>query len=254
MNEPTLRKLRELNLGGMVDAFQAQIANPSVYEAMPFEDRLGAIVDAESDRRAANKLARLIKGAKLRFPDAGPEGFDFSESRNLDRAQIARLLECRFIDEGRDVIITGVTGTGKTYLSCAIGKAVCRKYKTVRYVRLPALLSELNVAREALRYDKVLGRYIRYNLLIIDDWLLYKCSRAEQRDIYELIEAREQLNSTIYCSQFAEEGWLSRLGKAPSSEGVIARITKEGVIRVPFSDKADMRLQKRHDAKEALGK
>ena len=244
LNEPTLRKLREMHMKGMADAYLAQLDNPKIYEVMSFDQRFGSIVDAECDKRAQNKLNRLIKGAKLRLPDASPEGFDFSDNRSLDLPLIARLLECRFLDESRDVVITGATGTGKTYLACAIGKAACRKYKTVRYVRLPALLSELMIAREANCYDKVLSRYIRYNLLIIDDWLLYKCSKTEQRDIYELIEAREQLHSTIYCSQFAEEGWLTRLGKVPSSEGVIARITKEGVIRIPLSSKADMRLQK----------
>jgi DNA replication protein DnaC len=228
----------------MVDAFSSQMANPSVYEIMPFEDRLAMIVDAECDKRKANKFARLSKDAKLRYPDACPEGFDFRDDRQLDRTQIARLMECRFIDEGRDVIITGVTGTGKTWLSCAIGKAACRRFKTVRYVRLPQMLADMAVAREALRFERILAKYMHYNLLIIDDWLLFKCSKDEQRDIYELIEVRDQIGSTVFCSQFAEESWLSRLGKAPSSEGVVARITKADVVRVEFSSNADMRKHK----------
>jgi DNA replication protein DnaC len=227
----------------MADAYQAQAANPAAYEGMPFEDRFAMCVDAECDKRATSKLDRLIKDARFRFPDASPEGFDFSANRQLDRPQIARLFECRFIDEGRDVIITGVTGTGKTWLSCAIGKAACRRHKTVRYIRLPAFFSDLACAKEAGRYDKALAKYVRYNLLILDDWLLYKCSKDEQHDIYELIEARDHLSPTIFCSQFSEDGWLQRLGKVPSSEGALARITKAGVIKVAFSTASDMRNQ-----------
>jgi DNA replication protein DnaC len=226
MSEPTVRKLRELCLLGMADAYHSQITNPVAYETMTFEDRFAMCVDAECDKRATSRLERLIKAAKLRFPDACPEGFDYNESRSLDKAQIARLLECRFIEERRDVIITGATGTGKTWLSCAIAKAACRRYKTVRYVRLQTFLGDMACARGAGKYDRELARYVRYNLLILDDWLLYKCSREEQRDIYELIEARDQLHSTVLCSQFSEDGWLQRLGKVPSSEGALARITK----------------------------
>jgi DNA replication protein DnaC len=111
-------------------------------------------------------------------------------------------------------------------------------------VRLTNLLNEFAVAKDTGRFERVLAKYARYQLLIIDDWLLFNCDREERRDIYELIEARDELQSTIYCSQFSEDGWLSQLGKSASSEGVIARITKADVIRVNFSSKADMRAQR----------
>ncbi len=244
MNEPTIRKMREMGLMGMADAFKAQLDNPGIYESMPFDDRFAMVVDAEVDKRKTNKYNRLLKSAKLRFPDASPEGFIYDGGRKIDKASIARLLECRFIDEKRDVLVTGPTGVGKTWLACAAGKAACRKYKTVRYIRLSELFAELALARETGRYTRAIAKFAKYNLLILDDWLLYKCSRDEQRDVYELIEAREQYNPTMLCSQFTEESWLARIGNAASSEGVIARLTRIDSVRIRFDGDSDMRAHR----------
>ena len=225
----TLRKLRDMRMSGMADAYFEQMADRLVYDQMPFDDRLGMLVDAESDRRLAAKLANLIKGAKPRFPDARGESVVYDPRRGLEKEEMARYLSCRYIDDAADIVITGPTGSGKSRLSCALAMSACRHYRSTRYCRMPELLNELAAAKAAGRYERALAKY-----------KLNVTTKDETRDLHELVEGRSQIHSTVFCSQYQEAGWLERLGGGTPAEGIVDRISNNA-YRIRLTGDVNMR-------------
>ena len=236
----TLRKMRDMRLSGMADAYSEQLADRLTYDQLPFDDRLGMLIDAENDKKLATKLANLIKGAKLRFPDARSESVVYDARRGIEKEALARYFSCNYIDDAADIVITGPTGSGKSWLSCALAMAACRHYHTTRYTRMPELLNELAAAKDAGRYERVLAKYKKYELLVIDEFMLNITTKEETRDLYELIEGRSQIHSTIFCSQYQEAGWLERLGGGTSAEGIVDRISNNA-YRIKLSGEMNMR-------------
>ena len=147
INESTINKLIEMHLTAMADAFRIQQSDKSMKE-VSFEDRFGMLVDAEYISRKNNRLKRLIHNAGFEQPDACIAGIDYTSGRKLNRDLISRLASCEYIPEYRNIFITGATGSGKTYMACAFGMEACKHYYSVRFVRLPDLLLELQAARE----------------------------------------------------------------------------------------------------------
>lgn len=236
----TLRKMRDMRLSGMADAYSEQLADRLTYDQLPFDDRLGMLVDAENDKKMATKLSNLIKGAKLRFPDARSESVVYDARRGIEKEALARYFSCKYIEDAADIVITGPTGSGKSWLSCALAMAACRHYHTTRYTRMPELLNELAAAKDAGRYERVLAKYKKYELLVIDEFMLNVTTKEETRDLYELIEGRSQIHSTIFCSQYQEAGWLERLGGGTSAEGIVDRISNNA-YRIKLSGEMNMR-------------
>ena len=236
----TLRKMRDMRLSGMADAYSEQLADRLTYDQMPFDTRLGMLIDAENDKKMATKLANLIKGAKLRFPDARSESVVYDSRRGLEKEALTRYFSCAYIDDAADIVITGPTGSGKSWLSCALAMAACRHYHTARYSRMPELLNELAAAKESGRYERVLAKYKKYELLVIDEFMLNVTTKEETRDLYELIEGRSQIHSTVFCSQYQEAGWLERLGGGTSAEGIVDRISNNA-YRIKLSGEMNMR-------------
>lgn len=241
-NNETLRKMREMKLLGMADAFAEQLADRLTYGEIPVEDRIGMLVDAELDRRQSTRLANLVKGAKLREPSACAESVIYAEGRGITREEVARYMSCAFVDDRADIVVTGPTGSGKTWLGCALAMAGCRHYHTTRYVRLPELLGELAAAREAGRYQRAVDKYLRYELLVVDEFMLNTATKEETHDIYELVEGRTRVHSTVYLSQYQEKGWLERLGGGTSAEGVVDRITNNA-YRIRLTGDVNMRRE-----------
>lgn len=223
IRDSTLSKLNEMRLTAMAEAFQAQLQD-STFQELSFEERFGIMVDIEWSRRKSNKLLRLIHKADLKFSSASVEDIHYLPDRKLDKAQIARLASCQYISDKHNVIIMGASGNGKSFLSCALGIAACRNFYTVKYIRLPDLLDELTVARGEGVFKKTMRQYKTVDLLILDEWLLSPLNDAAARDLLEIVEARYQLGSIIFCSQFAPSEWHDRINEGTLSEAILDRI------------------------------
>lgn len=242
LNENTVTKLQEMRLGAMAQAFKAQMSDPNMAD-LSFEDRFGLLVDHEWTTRKNNHLNRLIKTATFAEPNACVEDIEYHADRNLDKAQIARLASCDYITERRNIMLLGATGSGKTYLACALGMSAVRKFLSVKYIRLPELLTELAIARSNGTYRKIIGQYKKPSLLILDEWLLYPLKETEARDLLEIAEARYKKASTIFCSQFDIPGWRDKIGDPILADAICDRIVHDSYPLV-IDCKESMRKRK----------
>ncbi|MFC3041893.1 IS21-like element helper ATPase IstB [Virgibacillus xinjiangensis] len=222
----TLTKLNEMRMSAMAETFREQLRDPQ-YQELSFEDRFGLLVDIEWSRRQNNKLDRLIKSAELRDTQACIEDIEYHPDRKLDKAQVLRLATGNYIEEHHNIILMGASGNGKTYLACAFGIAACRQFYKVKYIRLPDLLDELSIARGEGTYRKVMKKYKKVNLLILDEWLLTPLKETEARDLLEIVEARHQVGSTIFCSQFDPRGWHDKIGEDTLADAILDRIVHD---------------------------
>lgn len=238
----TITKLQEMHLTVMAKALKDQLTDPSM-NSLSFEDRVGLIVDSEWSSRKSNHLKRLIKSASFADANASIEDIEYHSDRNLDKAQIARLATCNYIAEHHNVLLLGATGSGKTYLACALGVAAARNFLSVRYIRLPELLVELSIARNNGTFPKVIQQFKKPALLIIDEWLLYPLKETEARDLLEIAEARYRRASTIFCSQFDIPGWREKIGDPILADAVCDRIVHDSYIIV-IDCKESMRKRK----------
>ena len=219
--QSAIGKLIEMRLASMSDAFHAQLDDPKM-KGFPFEDRFGMLVDI----KYSNSLKRLIWGTGFDQPDAYIGGINYTSGRKLNCSLIERLATCEYIAEHRNLFITGATGSGKTYLVCAFGMEACKQRCKMKYVRIPDLLLELELARNDGTCKKVHAKYAHSILLIIDEWLLLKPTESEQYDILKLLHKRRRKPSTLFCSQYDSNGWYDQLGgdDSPLSEAIPNRI------------------------------
>lgn len=223
LSDPTIQKLREMHLNHMAAALLEQLNSPE-FNSMSFEDRIGMLVDREYQARKNNRLHRLIREAGFSDAQACPEGIDYGPDRNLNRENLLHLSSCRFIYQHQNVVLLGATGSGKTYIACALGNSAVRNYLSVKYVRLPDLLSELNLARLSDTSDKAIQQYTKPALLILDEWLLYPLNEMEARIVFEIVEFRYRKGSIIFCSQFDVPGWRERISNPLIAEAICDRI------------------------------
>jgi len=223
MLEMTLSKLHQMKLSGVAEALVEQ-SQSAMYSNLPFDERLGLLVDREMAVRDNRRLANLLRGSRLRYPQACPEEIDFRTPRGLSKDAIVSLMQNSWIKGKQNVIITGPTGSGKTFIACALANSACRNGHSAYYARLPRLLEEMNIARGDGSYGKHLARLAKYALLIIDDWGLARLNDKERRDILEVLEDRNGISSTIISSQIPTGKWHDIIGDPTIADAVLDRL------------------------------
>jgi len=254
INQATVAILRAMNLTAMAEELSKQFAAPSSYKNLGFEERLGLLVDAEFNRRQTKKLAQYIKNAKFSIPGATIEDIEYHADRKLDKGEIQRLATCQYIEDGHHIILKGASGSGKTYISNALGNAACRKFKTVRYIRLPELIDELNASKKCDAFGKTTKLYKNVDLLILDEWLLKVLTLSEAYNLLEIIDARSEKKSIIFCTQYAVEGWYERINSDPDTEDPISDSLLDRIVHnsYEFLIAGDVSMRERHGIKRSL--
>jgi DNA replication protein DnaC len=222
LTHPTLEKLQSLKLTGMMQALVEQLQMPEITE-LSFDERLGLLVDREITHRDNRRLTTRLHQAKLR-QSACIEDIDYRHPRGLDKSVITRLATCQWVRDRHNVLITGPTGIGKTWLACALGHQACRVGLTALYLRLPRLLQELPVAKADGRYGKLMGTLAKTDVLILDDWALAPLSEENRRDLLEVLEDRHDRRATIITSQLPLEHWHAALGEPTLADAILDRL------------------------------
>lgn len=228
MNNETKRKLNALGIKEFADAVELQEENTSKYLPLSFDDRLTLAVDYLYQSKYNEKIQRRIKSAKLRYDSASMEVVDFT-SRNIDEKLIKELGSSSFIDICTNIIIQGFTGSGKTFLSCAIAKEACKKDIKTLYIRLPDLLQIKQEYSVLHRDRKYLAKLAGYKLLVIDEWLINDISQDDIQFLFELFEQRYDKSSTIFVSQYKTEDWHARLGGSLHADAIMDRIVHNSI-------------------------
>lgn len=223
MTEPTVEKLRVLKLFAMIAAWIRQREDPSNND-LSFDERFALLVDAETLSRDNKRLARLLQAAKLRIPSACMEDLDMSPKRALDRSLIRTLCTGRWIVDHQNILITGMTGVGKSHLACALGQLACRLGYKVLYKRVPRLFEELTLAHADGSYVRLLTRLAKVDVLILDDWGLAPMSEQQRRDVLEILEDRHGARSTIVTSQVPVENWHDYIAHPTIADAVLDRL------------------------------
>lgn len=222
INEETRRKLREMNFGEAVTGLEMQQKDPATV-SLTFDERIQELVDYIYQEKYNGRIQRLIRAAKLRFPQADMQGVIY-DRRGLDRRLLGELAGCQYVGMHQSIILQGFTGSGKTYLACALGKQACLNQIRVRYIRLPDLLMEYgDAAVMAGKQKKLIDHYSRIPLLIIDEWLVSDISDSELHFLFELMERRSDAASTIFCTQYRKDDWVKRLGEGVQAEAIVDR-------------------------------
>ena len=242
LTENTITKMQEMHLTVMAKSFREQLSDANM-NSLSFEDRVGLLVDREWSSRKNNHLKRLIKNAGFSDPEACIENIEYLSDRNLDKSQIARLATCNYITEHHNVILLGATGSGKTYLACALGMAAARNFLSVKYIRLPELLVELSIARNNGTFPRAIQQFKKPALLIIDEWLLYPLKETDARDLLEIVETRYKKASTVFCSQFDIPGWREKIGDPIMADAICDRIVHDSYT-ILIDCKESMRKRK----------
>jgi DNA replication protein DnaC len=223
LKEPTMSKLHELRLSAMAEAWTAQQKDPTI-GTLSFDERLALLVDIEHTARHNRKLARLLKDAELRIAHAVIEDVETSAQRGLDRAFLKQLGTCTWIAEHQNVLITGATGVGKSYLACALAQAACRQGHRVLYRRAPRLIDELALAKTAGQGARLLSKLAKLDVLVIDDLGIGTLKDAQRQDLLEVIDDRYGRTATIITSQLPIGKWHEWIADPTLADAILDRV------------------------------
>ncbi len=218
-----MTQLKSLKLDGMARALEEQQTMPAS-QALAFEDRLGLLVEREIVWRDNRRLERLLRQARLKQAQACMEDIDYRVSRGLDKRLMVALAGCEWIRRSQNVLLTGPTGAGKTWLACALGNQACRQGFSVMYVRVPRLLEQLRVAHGDGSFGKLLAQLARIDVLLLDDWGLTPLQSAERHDLLEVVDDRVNARSTIITSQLPVEHWHAWLNDPALADAILDRL------------------------------
>ncbi|MBN6741617.1 IS21-like element helper ATPase IstB [Acidithiobacillus sp. MC6.1] len=220
--QSTMEALRQLKLPAMAQALEEQSLLPQTQE-LSFEERLGLLLDRELYARDQRRLGRLLQVAHFKH-NACAEDIDYRASRGLDRARTASLIQCTWIRQGQHLLITGPTGTGKTWLACALGLQACRQGLSVRYLRLPRLFGELKIRHGDGSFGRYLATLAKTDLLILDDWGLAPMGPEDVRDLLEILDDRVNRTATLITSQLPVSHWHDYLGEPTVADAILDRL------------------------------
>lgn len=223
LSPPTLEKLHGLKLTAMAAAWAAQQQDAAA-SALGFDERFGLLVDAEWLARENARLTRHLQAAKLKLSQACVEGIDYPARRELDKAFVRQLATGRWIAEHQQILISGATGTGKSYLACALAHQACRQGYRARYWRVPRLFQACALARADGTYGRLLGQLARIDVVVLDDFALVPLQEAERRDLLEILEDRYGTRSTIVTSQLAPTHWHAAIGDPTLADAICDRL------------------------------
>jgi DNA replication protein DnaC len=242
---PTLDNLREMKLFAMVKALETQMEMKDI-EALSFEDRLGLLIDAEMTARDNKRLKSRLQNAKLRL-SACIEDLDLKAARGLDRAVITSLATCDWLRRHRNVLVTGPTGAGKTYVACALAQKSCRAGYTVTYERATKLFHDLALAKADGRYHKILAALAKKDLIIIDDFALAPLTDEQRRDLLEIVEERYDRRSTLIASQLPTDHWHEVIGDPTIADAIMDRLVHNAHKLTIKGGKESMRKNKANE-------
>jgi DNA replication protein DnaC len=241
LNEPTLEKLKSMRLEGMATAWTEQQKDPKT-GGLGFDDRFGLLIDAEWSYRDNKRATRNLKDAKLRFSQACIEAVDYPARRELDKSVVRQLATCRWVQEHHVIVITGATGTGKSYVACALAHQACRHGFRATYHRAPRLFGELRLARADGSYPKFLARLARMDVLLLDDFAMAPVTDDERRDLLEVFEDRYDNRATIITSQLDPKHWHDYLADPTLADAICDRVLSRAhrlVLKGPSRRKPD---------------
>lgn len=231
LTQPTVERLHTLGLVGMAQALAEQLQSDS--DELTFLERLGLLVDREQTERENRRLKTRLAQAHLR-QTASVEDVNLKLPRGLDKALFRSLSSCQWIAKHHNLLITGKTGVGKSYLACALAQKACRDGYRVLYVRVTRLLSELGLAKGDGRYPKLLASLARTDLLVLDDWGLQPFSDGQRRDLLEILDDRYDRRSTLVTSQLPVDSWHDAIGDPTLADAVLDRLI-HNAYRLPLS-------------------
>lgn len=238
-NEETYQQLVEMKLHGMAHAFRDYLAEPVRSDALTFDERFGMMVDREWSERQTRRIKDRLAKSKLR-EQACIEDIDYKHPRGLDRSVIQRLATCQWVREHENVLITGTSGLGKTWLACALIQKACRDGHTALYTRVPRLLEELYVARGTGTYVKTVERLAKPDVLVLDDFGLSPLSDSDRRDFLEVVEDRHGRRSTIVASQLEVKHWHELIAEPTVADAILDRLIASA-HRIELKGKTTMR-------------
>jgi DNA replication protein DnaC len=218
---PTLEKLTTMRFSGMAAALEEQMNMEEL--DMSFEERLGLLLDREQDVRETRRLKTRLRKAKLR-QNACIEDVDFRHPRGLDKSLVMRLTDCQWIKKHNNLIITGPTGVGKSWLACAFAQKACREGLNALYIRITRLFEDLSLAKGDGRYLNLLKSFAKTDLLVLDDYGLVQLNQENRHDLLEILEDRHGLKSTLVTSQLPVENWHEQVGDPTMADAILDRL------------------------------
>jgi DNA replication protein DnaC len=245
LNEPTIEKMRELRLAGMLEAWQRQQQEPKL-ASLSFDERLAMLVDAEHDIRHNRRLSRLLKDADLRIPNASIEDVRASPTRGIDKPMLRQLANVGWIENHLNVLVSGQTGVGKSYLACALGQMACRRGRRVLYRRVPRLFDEVALARVDGTIARLLAKLAKADLVVLDDFGISALKDPQRTDLLEILEDRYGRTSTVITSQLPIEKWHAYIGDATLADAILDRVVHNAYrvhLKGPSGRKNETRVE-----------
>ena len=222
LNEQTIEKLYTMKLNAMAEAFKEQLHQPDISE-LSFHERFALLVDRQCSWKEDRRMRRLLSNAKLKI-NGCIEDIDYRAARGLDKSMILQLASCNWIRHAHNIIISGPTGVGKTYLACALANRACRMGYAAFYIRIPKLFQHLGLAKADGSYPKIMKKLTKSKVLVLDDLGLAPMSAQERRDLLEVIEDRHGLASTIVAAQLPIDLWHENIRDPTIADAILDRL------------------------------